>query len=475
MSVDNATLKQLQTIIDVQARVADAALDVDAFMQHVVDAAERLTNAKGAVVELVDGEDMVYRFASAPLMSFVGMRLKRAGSLSGKCVAERHVLRCEDTEADPRVDREACRRIGVRSMICAPLFQRGEPVGVLKVMASEPQRFTQYDVQTLRLVAGALGAALGKQLEFDAKNRVEAALRESQTRLEHSEARMRMLLQHANDAVIVIDANGKVIEWNTAAERLFGWSAPEANGQDAVELIVPGHMLEYHRNELARFMATREGRTADRRVELQAVNRSGQELQVELSVSPVQIGGQWEFFGLVRDISERKALELRLTQMALEDSLTGLANRRALISAIERAVQRAARPGHPFALLYMDLNGFKKINDTHGHQAGDRALQEFARRLLSVVRPPDLVARLGGDEFAILADGVATLDETQSIIDRIHVSLQIPMTDPPLTLRTSIGVSLYRDHASASELLLEADAAMYEVKRRTRRELQSTG
>src|SRR5215831_10614801 len=158
MSADTLSLKQLQTIIDLQARVADAALNLETFMQDVVDAAERLTEAKGAVIELVDGDDMVYSCATTALASFIGLRLKREGSLSGRCVAERHVLRCDDTETDKRVDRDACRRIGVRSMVCTPLFHGGEPVGVLKIMATDPSRFNHYHVQSLRLVAGALGA-----------------------------------------------------------------------------------------------------------------------------------------------------------------------------------------------------------------------------------------------------------------------------------------------------------------------------
>src|SRR5215831_2225627 len=386
MPADATSLKQLQTIIDVQARLADAVLDVNAFMQEVVDAAERLTMASGAVVELVDGADMVYRCASGRFASFLGLRLKRNGSLSGLCVAERRVLRCDDTETDQRVDREACRKIGVGSMICTPLFERGAPIGVLKVMAGEPRRFTQYDVQTLRLIAGALGAALGKQLTFDAKNKIEAELRESRARLELSESRMRTFLRQANDAVIAMDARGTIMEWNDAAERMFGWTAQEAAGQNIITLIVPPHLHTVHREEVEQFLVTGQSRITTRRVELTVLKRTGEELQVELSLSAVRVTDRWEFLGLLHDISERKQFEQRLQQLAIEDSLTGLANRRGLVLALERALLRAQRHDHAFALFYMDLNGFKKINDRHGHQGGDQALQEFAQRLTKIVR-----------------------------------------------------------------------------------------
>ncbi|HEY5809995.1 MAG TPA: diguanylate cyclase, partial [Povalibacter sp.] len=405
---ETTSLKQLQTIIDVQTRVTDAALDLDAFMIDIVDAAERLTNAKGAVVELVDGEDMVYRCASPILAQFLGMRLRREGSLSGRCVAEQRVLRCDDTEIDVRVNKEACRRIGIRSMLCTPLFQRGEPVGVLKVVAAEPHWFSQYDVQTLRLVAGALGAALGKQLAFEAKNRIEAELRESQARLEQSEARMRALLQHANDAVITMTSDGIISGWNDAAQSLFGWTAAEAIGQEAVALIVPANTRETHRASLAVALRSSGARLVRQRIELQALHKSGADRLVELSLSAIRVGNGRELLGFLHDIADRKRLEQRLQQFALEDSLTGLPNRRALMEATDRALARARRHGHSFAMLYMDLNGFKQINDTYGHQVGDLALQEFARRLSGVVRPTDMVARLGGDEFAILAEEITT-------------------------------------------------------------------
>jgi diguanylate cyclase (GGDEF)-like protein/PAS domain S-box-containing protein len=464
---DTLSLKQLQTIIDVQARVADAALDLEAFMQDVVDAAERLTNATGAVIELIDGDDMVYSRASGRTAAFVGLRLKREGSLSGLCVAERHVLRCDDTETDKRVDREACRTIGVRSMVCTPLYHGGEPVGVLKIMSSEPARFNHYDVQTLRLVAGALGAALGKQLVFDAKNQVETALRESQARLEQSEARLRTLLQDANDAIFSLDADGRLIEWNHAADQMFGLADRGAAGQELPALIMPLHMQEIYRAELKRFLQTGASPMTSKRIELQALNCAGVELQVELSMSAIRVGARWEFLGVLHDISERKNLEQRLQQLALEDSLTGLANRRALLDATERAVSRSKRHGRSFALLYLDLDGFKKINDNYGHAAGDQALKEFSNRIQRVVRGSDMVARLGGDEFAILAEEISTIDDAQTLAQKIVDALDTPMTSPSIKLRTSIGISLYRDNVSAAELFRQADASMYAAKRKT--------
>jgi signal transduction histidine kinase/DNA-binding response OmpR family regulator len=166
-----ARVRRLEEVVRTQALLADSKLDLGHFMQLVVDRMQALTGCKGAVVELVEGDEMVYRAASSSITQHVGVRLKRQGSLSGLCVERREVLLCRDSESDPRVDREACRRVGVRSMVCAPLFESGSAVGVLKVMATEANKFTVEDVALLELMAGALGAALGKQVLFEEKLR----------------------------------------------------------------------------------------------------------------------------------------------------------------------------------------------------------------------------------------------------------------------------------------------------------------
>ncbi|MEE3624875.1 response regulator [Nitrospirillum sp. BR 11752] len=162
-------VERLGEVVLTQSLLADSELDLGAFMQTVVDRLQRLTGAKGAVVELAEGEDMVYRAASGAVSQFVGVRLKRKGSLSGYCVETARVLMCADSETDDRVDRAACRTVGVRSMICAPLFEAGRAVGVLKVMGTEPNAFSSEDVALLQMMAKALGGALGKQLSFHEK------------------------------------------------------------------------------------------------------------------------------------------------------------------------------------------------------------------------------------------------------------------------------------------------------------------
>ncbi len=177
---------RLERIIQMQSLIVQAVFDLDRFMQLVVDNLQELTHAMGAVVELVDGDDMVYRAASGCMAPYVGMRLAQASSLSGLCVRTTEVLTCSDAESDPRVDLDACRRVGVRSMVCTPLLQGGQAIGVLKVMSSQVVAFDANDEQALRLMADVLGAALGKQMAFDQLTKAEERLRASEAFLDRT-------------------------------------------------------------------------------------------------------------------------------------------------------------------------------------------------------------------------------------------------------------------------------------------------
>lgn len=158
--------QQLRRVCEIQSRLAQADFNLDDFMQTVVDLLHDLTGSGGVVIELVEGDEMVYRAADAGHAKHLGLRLRRSGSLSGLCVEQQEVLHCADAEADPRVDRDACRAVGVRSMICAPLLEEGLPVGVLKAFDPRPGAFSEDDIDTLRLLAGMLGSALGVRLAF---------------------------------------------------------------------------------------------------------------------------------------------------------------------------------------------------------------------------------------------------------------------------------------------------------------------
>lgn len=182
-----------------QNAIARSPVDLESVMATVVEHATSLTGASGAVVELIDGDSMQYRAASGSAAAFLGYRIARTGSLSGLCIAERTALYAADTAIDDRVDRVACERIGVASMVCVPLFHDGEPRGVLKVMSREPHAFADTTAATLELLADVIAASMHHAQEHEAAIRM--SLHDGLTGLLNRRAFDRQLTQEIARAV----------------------------------------------------------------------------------------------------------------------------------------------------------------------------------------------------------------------------------------------------------------------------------
>jgi diguanylate cyclase (GGDEF)-like protein len=166
---------------------------------------------------------------------------------------------------------------------------------------------------------------------------------------------------------------------------------------------------------------------------------------------------------------ERHQAEERIHHLALYDQLTGLANRTLLSDRLQAAIRHSERSGGELALLFIDLDGFKPINDAHGHDAGDAVLETLGRRLQAVLRGSDTAARIGGDEFVILAEGTHGRDDAVLIAEKVLQEINSPITwhGSPLGVGASIGIALYPQHAQdADTLLTSADNAMYSAKQR---------
>ena len=297
---------RLNEIIVTQCQLAAAALDLEAFMKLVVYRMDSLTAASGTVVELVDGDDMVYRASSGVAASSIGLRLKRDTSISGLCVKTGEALRCDDTHTDSRVDRAACDRIGIRSLIVAPLVHDGRAVGVLKSMAEAPRAFGARDIQTLQLMAGLIGSAIAHQVAFQAKERLLDELSTAVTRLRAVEHRTQVIVGNSLDAFVETDALGAITDWNDAAERTFGWTRGEAIGRNFIDTIIPAAFREGHNNGMQHYLQTGETSVINRRIELPAIARDGVEFLVEVTISAFEINGERFFGAFLHDISERK-------------------------------------------------------------------------------------------------------------------------------------------------------------------------
>lgn len=304
-------------------------------------------------------------------------------------------------------------------------------------------------------------AALRRDLEETVRQRTEEVL--------GREAELRMVIENANDAYVSMDEEGRVITWNRQAESTFGWPATEAIGQSLENLIVPAGMRERHRQGMARYLRTGVKVALDKRLEVPAQRKDGTPLVVELRATALQLRDRTIFSAFLHDITQRKAMEAEREREARHDALTGLLNRRAFMDLLPQALARADRSGRPLALLFLDLDGFKAVNDTLGHEAGDELLRHAGAMLLQSVRQTDSVVRLAGDEFVVVLENLsASAADGHLVAEKILAKLSAPLLlqHGQARVSASIGMAVYAPGSgqTPSALIHEADGWMYQAK-----------
>lgn len=288
-------------------------------------------------------------------------------------------------------------------------------------------------------------------------------LRERQ-RLEHRRNWLALMVESSADAIIGKALNGSILSWNSAAERLYGYSAAEAVGSP-VSMLLPQERIDEAKQLLER--AIRGERIEH--YETTHLSKDGRRIGVALSISPVKdrAGLVIGVSTIARDITERKRADERIRYLALHDTLTGLPNRNLFRERVTNAIARARRNRHLMAVLFIDLDRFKEINDSLGHIVGDRLLQVAANRLQRCLREGDGVARLGGDEFVVDLPVLASREEAMVIAQKILEVLRAPFMIDEFALRVSasIGISLCPTDGVDVEMLMHAaDTAMYRAK-----------
>ncbi|HEX3331396.1 MAG TPA: EAL domain-containing protein [Gaiellales bacterium] len=294
-------------------------------------------------------------------------------------------------------------------------------------------------------------------------------------RSERAVSDLAAIVQSSDDAIVSLTLDGVIESWNPGAERLYGLPPAEAIGRP-ISLVEPrGRPGETP----AMLALVRRGQHVES-LETLRVRRDGSEVHVSLTVSPI-VDAAGEVIGAAeigRDITARKQVDRRVAYLAYHDDLTGLPNRLMFAEHLDLALARAQRHGREVAVLYVDLDGFKHVNDTYGHEAGDQLLRQIARRLERATRATDLVARHGGDEFLVLAadlpaDGEPSAREiAHTIAAHVEDALSAPAAVNGTTISAggSVGIAVYpEDAGSRDELLRLADAAMYRSKERAGR------
>jgi diguanylate cyclase (GGDEF)-like protein/PAS domain S-box-containing protein len=303
------------------------------------------------------------------------------------------------------------------------------------------------------------GAVLGGVMTLrDVSDRVQAA-----EMLRASEARFRNLFDRAAVGIVVLDVDGVVRDVNPAFERLLGYAAAELVGRRAGDLSPPE---DAHRTrEPVREVYAGRRRSAS--VETRMVRRDGEVRWVNFSVSRFEgYGAREAVVGMAHDVTERKTLETQLAHQAYHDALTGLANRALFGERVAQALEVAGEHRDRVAVIYCDLDGFKRVNDSLGHEAGDTLLKVTGERLLNATRGCDTVARLGGDEFAVLMGNVRAADDPLVVAGRIVDALRqaVKVGGAEVHVGGSVGVARAEPGDDAAALLRNADMAMYQAK-----------
>jgi diguanylate cyclase (GGDEF)-like protein/PAS domain S-box-containing protein len=277
-------------------------------------------------------------------------------------------------------------------------------------------------------------------------------------------AQFRSLVHHSSDLITVVAGDGTIRYQSPSVERMLGRRAADLVGMNLIALVHPDD--QHHLTAALVKLAETQEATTDLECRLQHGDgswRHAESICTNLVDDP-RVGG---LVLNIRDVTDRTALQQQLTHQAFHDPLTGLANRALFSDRVDHALARAGRQGPAAAVVFLDLDDFKTINDTLGHSAGNDLLVAVADRIRGILRPADTAARLGGDEFAILLEDVHGEQEALVIAERVTLALRAPFTleDRQVLVRASLGVAVAEpEHRRADELLRNADMAMYLAK-----------
>lgn len=373
-------------------------------------------------------------------------------SMAAMIFKEGKTVAINDCSNDPRVSPEMVKRFGIRSALGSPLQIDGTVIGVLmSVTQITAHEYTAQEIMLMEMFAREAAIAVNSRL-----------LQESRAR---AEQRYQKLNHLAPDAIFLLGSDLKVEEANTAASRLLDIPG-DLRGRNLTDF------LDDDLGELQRLVASKDEGTSH--FETTILRSDGERIPVEVHANrPVPEEPLVQAF--IRDISAIRKSREELYHMAHHDPLTQLPNRLLFLDRLGHALEVARRDGRKMAVLFLDLDRFKNVNDTLGHPTGDKLLQEVSKQIKSRVREEDTLGRLGGDEFVLLIENLGDIREASMVAQKLLEAFAQPFTveGHELYLSASIGISLFpMDGHNGATLVRNADTAMYRAKEHGRNNFQ---
>lgn len=407
-----------------------------------------------------DGGNLQQRFGLGANQSFTACNDTEAEHrpLLLYTLAMQNAVVYDNLAADPRVRGEHLQTLhGVESGACLPIPGRERPWGCLTVYSDVRRGFALDEMEFLRSIADLSGAVI-------LSTQSDAARRKAEKDRAETDERFRALVENASEGIALVDRTGNFVYVSPSTQRVLGYTDAEILGRNFIEL-VHDEEHEYARRKMRDLLAgdgvevRGEARLRNVRGEYRWIDGTYKNLLGNPAVGAIVIN--------YRDVTERKQAEEQLQQLAYRDSLTGLPNRFLFHDRLEHAIDQAHRRNLGMAVMYVDLDRFKVVNDTLGHAVGDRLLQFVADRLRDVLRADDTIARLGGDEFAVILPEITRAEDAGSVGRKLLNALREPITidGHELHVTASAGISIYpSDGSDVVTLLKHADAALYRSK-----------
>ncbi|MFZ2541136.1 MAG: EAL domain-containing protein [Gallionella sp.] len=469
--------EELVALLEVSQEIA-GTLDIHSVLQTTTNRVTELTELKSAAIYLLEGETL-HLWATTPLLPPQNHERFRHAPLAdhphiGRAITTgQPVFMLDTATADlTPAERGIAEFRGLRSILYLPLQAGSNVLGVLIVGAvGEPQALSEPEVDLCRTIANMSALAVENARLYESSQRYAADLEQRINERKQTEDAMRIaaVTFETQEAILITDPETKILRVNQAFQDMTGYSAAELVGQNPRILKSGRHDAAFYQAMWSDLLSTGKwsGEIWDRR-------KNGEIYPKLMTITAVHDDNRrvTHYVAASRDISNRKKSEQEIHRLAFYDSLTQLPNRRLLLDRLQQAVAASMRNGRHGALLFLDLDHFKTINDTQGHVMGDRLLIEVARRLQTCVREGDSVARLGGDEFVVVLEGLSSNEheaasQTELISEKVRSELGQPyvLKDFECLSTASIGISLFCGHLeSAEDLLMHADVAMYQAK-----------